>query len=211
MILFAPAYDDATRATHHIAHRYRVRARAALLAEEATRERLIGVLRAAGPGAAVVAFSHGTADVLRSQHSHVALDAGDVEELPGGRVLAYACHTGTGLGGAMAAGGVAWWGYAGAVVAPPQDRELDHVFGPLFDRLVAAFVDDPAEQVEEWVRLFRDACDQAAESLDELGDFESPLEAYTCLHHLWDRLRVWLPRRGEPVRHPASTGLYITR
>jgi len=210
MILFAPAYDDATRATHHIALRYRARARAALLAEEATRERLIGAVRAAGPGAAVVAFSHGTADVLRAQHSRVALDADDVEEIPRGRVLAYACHTAAGLGGEMAAGGVGWWGYAGAVVAPPLDRKLDHVFGPVFDRLVSVFVNGPAEQVDEWLRPFRDACDQAAESLDELGDFESPLEAYTCLHHLWDRLPVWLPLRGEPVHHPESTGSHIT-
>ena len=68
----------------------------------------------------------------------------------------------------------------------------------------------PPEERREWLRLFRDACDQAAESLDELGDFESPLEAYTCLHHLWDRLRVWLPLRGEPVHHPESTGSHIT-
>jgi hypothetical protein len=212
MILFAPAYDDSTHATCRVARRFASRASAVFLEQDATRENLVAQLRSGTWHDDVVAFSHGTTDTLKAQHSATAVSAGDVPLFSGRGVFAFACHTGTGLGGAMAEGGVAWWGYTGVILAPAGGEARDAVFGPVFEYLVDTFLartDHSA--IHRMFSHLRLLCHEAERLLDSLFDAggEVGMEDYKCLLHIWDRLRVWLPGRRTPEFHPDSTPLFV--
>lgn len=212
MILFAPAYDGPTYATCRVARRYRAIASVVLLEQDATRENLLAGMESGDADRELVAFSHGTPDTVKAQHSATAVDAGDVSLFSGRRVLAFACHTGSALGGTMADGGVTWWGYTGIILAPSGGEERDAVFGPVFDYLVETFLAraDHSALPRMFAHL-RSLCEEATDRLDLLfnAGVEVGMEDYKCLLHVWHRLRVWLPGARIPEFHPDSSPLFV--
>lgn len=148
MILFAPAYDAATRSNHLMALRFEDRASFALLEQDATRVRLLLALQASTDS--LVAFTHGTHDGFKGQNGEMALVSTDVPSVGSRRTFVYACHTGTNFGQTMASRGITWWGYTGAIAAPPDDEDEANVVAPVFDCLVTAFLGnrDPASLPE---------------------------------------------------------------
>lgn len=211
MILFAPAYDDATDSTCRFAERFVDEASVVLLRDAATRSNLLDAVSAGEGDDGVLAFSHGTEATLAAQDSAVALDAHDAAFLQGRRVLAYACHTSTSLGGAMAQGDVVWWGYTGTILAPPGGSGREEVFGPVFDYLVGAFLSGVGRSgLQEVFTSLRALCVQAATALDVLFDAGvAGLEDYGCLLHIWNRLRVWLPGSDTPEHHPEARPIFV--
>jgi hypothetical protein len=212
MILFAPAYDEATEASCRLAERFAGEASVAFFRTSATRLNLLDAVSAREGDDGVIAFSHGTEDTLVAQGSVVALNAHDAALLEGRRVLAYACHTSTGLGGAMAGGGVVWWGYTGTILAPPLGSGREEIFGPLFDYLVSTFLSGVGSSgLREVFTRLRALCRQAEKTLDVL--FEAGvarLEDYGCLLHIWNRLRVWLPGSHAPEHHSDSRPVFVS-
>ncbi|HEX8208586.1 MAG TPA: hypothetical protein VF584_00270 [Longimicrobium sp.] len=211
MILFAPAYDDATDATCRLAERFADEATVVLLRHNATRTNLLDAVSAGEGDDGVLAFSHGTEGTLAAQDSAVALDAHDASLLEGRRVLAYACHTSTGLGEVMARGGVVWWGYTGTILAPPEGSGREQIFGPVFDYLVGSFLSgvDRSGLREVFTKL-RALCHHAEKALYVLFDSGvAGLEDFGCLLHIWNRLRVWLPGSDAPEHHPESTPIFV--
>jgi len=210
MILFAPAYDPATRSNHLMALRFEERASLALMQEDATRIRLLLALQASTD--ALVAFTHGTNDGFKGQHGEMALVSTDGASLQGRRALVYACHTGTNFGRMMAFAGSAWWGYTGTIVAPPDHVSEADIVAPVFDHLVTAFLNSQTPgSVSNVFDTLRSRCAEAAERLDarfETGEAVD-METYYCLLHVWDRLRIWLPGIGEPLHHPECSTLFV--
>lgn len=200
MILFAPAYDPATRSNHRMALRFEDRASFALLNEDATRVRLLLALQASTES--LVAFSHGTHDGFKGQDAEMALVSTDAPSLGGRRTFVYACHTGTDLGRTMALSGIAWWGYTGPITAPPDHADEADIVAPVFEYLVTAFLgnQDPGSLPEIFDRL-QSRCAEAEERLDVMGE-DVDMEAYFCLLHIWARLRVWWPGIERPLHHP---------
>lgn len=205
MILFAPAYDESTRATHQMAARFGEMASVELLGEDATRRNLVAALQSP---AALVAFTHGTRGALRGQHSEEALSAPDAGMVGPRRVLAYACHTGSELGRVMAEQGATWWGYTGAIAAPPDDPAHAGLVAFPFEYLVEESLDEhDASLLPGVLDRLRGVCREAEEALDRLMETGEVVEmqSYQCLFHLWDRLRIWLPGSSVPVHHSQSS------
>jgi hypothetical protein len=203
VILFAPAYDEPTRCTHLLALEFERNATQPLLGAAANRANLHGAL--AYSDDPVVAFAHGSEDHLRGYHGEPVLTVEDARTMSAKAVLAFACHTGTKLGGAMSRTGNAWWGYSGAIAAPPESATESGLIVPVFEFLIEGFLRlrDDVPMPEFFDRLNK-RCERASHQFDELfdsGEYVDP-GTYLCLLHIWDRLRVWSPGAGRPVYHP---------
>jgi hypothetical protein len=120
----------------------------------------------------------------------------------GKRILfVFACLTAGELGPAAAESGATWWGYTGAISAPSHDESTVDVFVEIFEMIADRFAktSTPAERS----RLIQDVADRCIHFAERLGD-DAPADAYLCLLHLWQRLRVWVPDAGEPECHPLA-------
>lgn len=203
MILFAPAYDEPTRCTHLLALQFERDATEPLLGIAANRVNLLRAL--ADSDDPVVAFAHGSEDHLRGHGGQRVLTIQDARSLSTKTVFAYACHTGTKLGGAMARTGNTWWGYSGAVAAPSVEATRTGFIAPVFRHLITSFLEFsdevPPPAFFEWLKQL---CEQAAHQFDELfaSGVDVDTDTYLCLLHVWDRLRVWCPGSDGPAHHP---------
>lgn len=209
MILFVPAYDDATSANLEVARHLSDSFPHALLADEATRESLLDAL---GDRRALFAMTHGQPDHLRGQNGSIALsDAHEDMALLGNRaVFAFACHTANRLGAAAARAGATWWGYTGPIQCPDTGSGAIPValFARIFEFIRDIFpgAGDHAER-EAALEQIANLCEQAQEDVDERAIRNPDLDvfsAYLCLLHLWDRLRIWAPNEEGPLQHPRA-------
>ena len=203
MILFAPAYDESTWCTFLLASELLPGATQPLLGPDATRSNLHQALaRSDDP---VVALAHGTADQLKGHHREPVLTVRDARSMSARAVLAYACHTGTQLGHTMSRTGNTWWGYSGAIAAPPEEATESGLITPVFRFLVDSFLHFKSEipHPEFFTRL-KTLCERAVHHFDDLAESGEYVDAgtYLCLLHVWDRLRVWNPGAIRPAYHP---------
>ncbi len=84
---------------------------------------------------------------------------------------------------------------------------------PVFDYLISSFLALRHEAPEEefFARLQR-LCREAAFEFDDLQSAGEDVgyETYSCLLHVWDRLRVWSTGAQEPHHHPhPQSSIYI--
>lgn len=203
MILFAPAYDEPTRCTHLLALEFERNATQPLLGAAATRANLHSAL--ADSEDPVVAFAHGSEDHLRGHHGEPVLTVEDARSMSSKAVLAFACHTGTTLGRAMSRSGNAWWGYSGAIAAPPATATESGLIAPVFEFLIESFLRFGGDvPLPEFFDRLKKRCERAAHQFDELFLSGEYVDAgtYLCLLHVWDRLRAWSPGAGQPAYHP---------
>jgi hypothetical protein len=207
VIFFVPGYDPATRANLAVAERILPANHYAMLAEGATREELLLALEALE--SPLFAMSHGSVDALRAQGGGLAFGIKDVPRLAGRPVFAYACHTAGGLGQVAAEGGTVWWGYTGAITAPPDSSS------PLFDQFlqIFAYIRDAFARArsseERYAILLRIAvlCHEVGERADELREADTDFDAsseFLCLLQIWQRLRVWELGLTVPEMHPEA-------
>jgi hypothetical protein len=204
MIIFAPGYDPATKANLAVARELVSTEDLALLAEEATRSKLVDTLRA-NEGRPLFSMSHGRPGHFCAQGGGAALSSDDTSVVGQRAIYSFACHTASRLGYEMCQVGVTWWGYTGTLQAPEAAAGLRGLFVELFRYIREAFVraSSCAERrvvIEEIARR----CEVAQGRVDE-GALADPdldvMPAFLCLLHLWDRLRVWPPGAAEPERH----------
>lgn len=206
MIFFVPGYDPATEANLALAVRILPEASRALLGESATRERLLTAL--AEEESALFTLSHGQAAAILEQGGTPALTPDDTNVIGRRPVFAYACHTTAILGRIAARNGATWWGYVGSVTAPDVPEILLPIIGRVFIRIRDAFA--TAESAGERRQLLLDiaeACHQAEVLIGELQEADPELDtlnAYYCLLHLWQRLRLWESGAAEPIQHPEA-------
>jgi len=126
MIVFVPAYDEATAANLAIATALMTDDCRALVDERARREFLLPAL--AAPGVPLFAMTHGRPQLLRGQGGAPALVIADAASLAPRAVFAFACHTATEMGRVFAENGTDWWGYTGAISSPTTDPEILPLF-----------------------------------------------------------------------------------
>ena len=205
VILFVPAYDDSTTANLGVARHIKTGADHRLFADDATTAALAELLR--GTAAPIFAMSHGRPDHLCAQHGEAAIHADDCLSLAGRQSYVYACHTANELGRAVADAGGVWWGYTGAVSAPPIHPEAAQEVARLFRLLKENVFDTPSKDIRLALMLeLRRLCDEVSEALDQIDfpDFCDQMSAHSCVLHVWDRLRVWCRLNNGPERHPDS-------
>lgn len=199
MIEFIPAYDDATLANlKMIAPLLQPGAIIGAEAGATLRDALVSA-----PDRPLFAMSHGRPDALLGQGGAPALTIREAGLLRGRVGYAFACHTGTELGGGVASAGGWWFGYAGVIDAPGDGAEEAALLRALFSRV-------------------RDLCWQAADSgspariidliWDMIGDTESAMLeidssniTFFCLFSMRNRLRLWCPGAASPLKHPEAT------
>jgi len=207
LIFFVPGYDPATRANLAVAERILPARGYSMLGEGATREELLLALDALE--SPLFAMSHGGADDFKAQGGGLAFGLKDVPRLAARPVFAFACHTAGGLGQAAADSGTVWWGYTGAVTAPPDSSS------PLFDRFVRIFVHirdnfaraRSSEERHTILLRIAELCHGVEEQIDGLLEAGMDLDAGSalfCLLHIWQRLRVWEPGAASPDMHPEA-------
>jgi hypothetical protein len=204
VILFVPGYDPATRANLAVAERMLAASEHALLAEGATRPHLL--LALASRNSPLFVMSHGRHDELAAQGGDPALRRADTPRLGRRPVFAYACHTAGGLGQAAAESGSVWWGYTGAVTAPPgSPPELLSLFGGIFRYVCTAFAAGTSEERRSALVRIAELCHEAEEKVDDFLAAGVDLDAgsaYLFLLHLWQRLRICEPGAVDLVMHP---------
>lgn len=198
MIVFAPAYDEATRANATVARHVTPHHGHLLIADDASdatlRQRL-----ALTPAAPLLALAHGRPEALLGQHGRVALAEPEMTLVAARHVFAFACHTAEVLAACAARAGACWWGYEGYVTAPDDREELLPVFVDVF-----AFIRDEFPRAREAAaqeHRLAELCTEASTRVDDVLGADADLGAYLCLMHVWQRLTVHAPGVA-PVRHP---------
>lgn len=213
MIVFASAYDEATRANHAVAERVRSEEDVFLGAEEATGENLHrALLEHDDP---LFAMSHGLDDTIRAQgHDNMppalATDGNSLSALKGRSVFAHACLTGRRLGRAASECGSVWWGYDVKVNAPEDDPLLLPVFVEVFSFVKCSFgTARSEEEVDQFFHELYERCEGALERLyaiEQDDGAEVPMGAHQCLIQIQQDLLVWTPGSDEPRFAPHQRG-----
>lgn len=206
MIVFVPAYDISTQANLTLAQQLSIPSKSInLLGKNATRDAL---LKALEDGERVVfAMSHGESNTLFAQNGQIALSTDNAHLLGGGIVYAFACHTAAQLGKSAAETGSIWWGYAGWISCAIDSPSVQSIFIEIFSFIRDNF---PLATSTEARQIFLDRlkqeCEKATDKIIEIHektanpDFEL-FQVMSTLHHLWDRLRIWVPDAANSERH----------
>lgn len=211
MIVFVPVHDAETEANLRVVSAITLPAgTVVLIGREAERSALLASLTSTPESSMrpLFAMGHGSPDRLHRDATSVALTVDDVPAIGPRSVFAYACHTASHLGREAGRHGINWWGYTGAISAPADHPRLVFVFARLFGFVIDTFPSaSTMSQIRDALDHLARACQDAADEVDLMAASDesiSVLEAYYALHHLWDRLRVWLAGAAEPMMHPSA-------
>lgn len=208
MLIFVTAYDEATKANLVIAENIIEKDDTALFKSKATRAELYQLLSQPQSACFIFAMSHGNKEALLDNNQSQAITVNDAAHFSRKAVFAWACYTGTSLGWYMAQAQGIWWGYDCAVTAPDADPLYEPIFRRIFQKIKSDFPQvTNAQQVQGMLDTLKDLCDQAADELDHLD--MPPLGLYSCCRQIWGNLRVWLPSKNEPEKHPEAPSAHI--
>jgi len=206
------AYDEATIANLSVGRQLADR-HIALLAEDATRDNLMALLKQSKEEP-LFTMSHGKYDKLLDNNRKPAITLVDRPLFINRVVYVWACHTGTNLGKKIAFRNKGiWWGYTGAVTAPsisePFRQKQQEVFRFIQDHFDKAVT---KEDILNLLNDIKDKCDQMLSFFDEqMNNYPDAdlFEIYSCSQHIWERLRVWHSSDDEPLMHEESQGLLL--
>jgi hypothetical protein len=203
MILFAPEYDDQTRACAPIAgHIARSGGVTALLrGGQARRGELLRELRKDDPQACLI-FSHGSPEEICGQDGETALVPKDFHSLRNVPVFAYACHSAL-FGQKAHQQRSVWWGYDKSMVPPPLDvvrkDDVEAIFRYIAHRFHGC---SSAEEVKQLIDEIRDLCQKHVGRY--WRDQKASMASAVFFMQLWTRLRVWTPWGDAPIAHEQS-------
>lgn len=207
MIIFATCYDSPTCANYSIAVELKCDDCTKLFIKKATQDNLLTELSSCRTKP-LFAMGHGKPNKLNDQNRQPAMSDNDVAWFTHRLSFIFACHTATKLGQSIAKAGGIWWGYTGAIDAPPSDSIYLRVFLPIFQYIIANFPRSSSNErsCQIFLEELKTICDNANEELDKLQEegVNVDTEAYLCVLNLWDRLRIWFPGKSIPVRSPDS-------
>ena len=197
MILFATAYDEATRSNLGVAARLRTGDCVRLTEEHASRRFLARALYAY-PQWDLFAMAHGERRALRAPGASAphAIQLENVEALRNRKVFAWACQTGAELGPAAARAGVVWFGFPVKIAAPPEDPRLQELLAGVLQQVVDRL---PTVRCRSSCRTLLDDLVAAAELVLETAGLLD-LQAHQCFAQFQLRLEAWWPGDPEPIR-----------
>lgn len=205
MILFVPAYDDATQANLVLAKRLADVGSSVLFGDRATRDALLKL--SVGGAEPLLVMTHGQPEFFRAEDKgSIGLNIDDRIWLARRSTFALACHTANGLGPGVAEHGGIWWGYTGAIQGPVCPEILVQHFVGIFQYIRGAFsgAHTPEQRLAVLLKI-KELCNHANHQVDIHAEADPELDvaaANLCLLHLWDRLRIWAPGLSGPERHP---------
>ena len=202
MILFAPEYDDQTRACAPIAeHIARSDGSDALLrGDQAIRGGLLRELRKKGAQACMI-FSHGSPDEICGQDGITALVPDDFRSLGPVAVFAYSCHSAF-FGREAHQQQRVWWGYDKSMVPPPdvvRTADVESIFRYIAHRFDGC---SSPEQVKRVIEEIHDRCQHYVARYRK--NHRASMASAVFFMQLWTRLRVWTPWSTTPIAHEQS-------
>lgn len=203
MIAFITAYDDATTANHTIVCPI-IPANILLLERQsATRENLWQQL----PNYAILfAMSHGNSDTLWDNNNNAAINLDDLALFRDKRAFVFACYTANELGKELKINNTIYWGYTGSIAAPTDKMTTIPLFQSIFQYIIAHFgVCENIEQINRMLHDLKNLCNAVELELDILFDAgDDVMESYTCLNHIWNRLRINHFAYDDAIKHPEA-------
>lgn len=200
MILFAPEYDDQTRACAPIAeHIARLGGAATLLrGDKARRGELLRELSKEDSNACLI-FSHGSPEEICGQDGEIALVPKDFHSQRYIPVFAYACHSAL-FGDKAHEKKRVWWGYDKSMVPPPLDVVRKDDVESIFRYIAHRF--DGCSSEAEVRQLIDDIRDQCVKYTGKYWKSRTANVAGSVFFmQLWTRLRVWTPWGKTPIAH----------
>ncbi len=204
MIIFVPAYDEATHANLSVALAVADNSLQLFFKEDALGARLKAHLK--DSPAPLFVMSHGASEYFFDQNDEPAILLEEVHLLSNLPVFVFACYTANEFGKTAAQGNSIFWGYTGAIQSLDSQPAVSIHFQPIFKSILQSFSHlSLNSEIAIFLASLRDICEQANNKLDEIWESNPNLDlyaAYNCLSHLWGRLRVYHPDLSEPILHP---------
>lgn len=201
MILAVTDHDEATRSNALTCVVLHNPATPQLLGAAVSGGALINLV-ALHPAMPVLFVGHGRRNACIGSDSEALLSIDDVACVSDRTVFSLACHTGSELGQAAAAGGGTWIGFVGAISCLLDDAGLVEHF-----RRIPIFIRDRLPTVtgiataDAFVTDFVALCESIDADLIE-ADAED-MGALIALRWYMERIRAWLPGEVAP-RAPAG-------
>lgn len=202
MIVFAPEYDDQTRACAKVAQHVAGHTRSHLLhGDDARRGPLLAAL-GNEELASCMFFAHGDRAGIYGAADQRALATTDLAHLPKLPMFAYACHSADFFQEAADRGRISW-GYDKTMVPPPyfavNRADVESVFRFIAHQFAtcASLTD-----VHRVIGDIRDVCERYLDRYIKNGT--STVAAMVFFSQIWTRLRVWTPWENQPIKHAAS-------
>lgn len=209
MIVFVPAYDEATQSNFNLAQTFKFPSNFIILLEkQATRDNLLDFLKETD--SPLFAMSHGDTNILRAQDSQIALSIDDAFILEKRSAYIFACHTAVELGESVAKQGGIWWGYSDAINCYVDEPFSLQLFADTFLLIYENFPQAQTQaEVQDLLEKIRQQCEEIQDQLnyqfyDNLAEDISISQMFgviTTFIHIWQRLRVWLPGLNQPEKH----------
>jgi hypothetical protein len=202
MIVFAPEYDDQTRACAVVAQHVAGHTKGHLLhGDNARRGPLLAALQNGGSGSCML-FAHGDHAGIYGLENERALATTDLAHLPKLPLFAYACHSADFFQAAADRERISW-GYDKAMVPPPyfavRRTDVESVFRSIAHQFAKCTSLDDVHQVIEDIR---DVCNRCLDRYIRNGT--TSVAAMVFFSQIWSRLRVWTPWANQPIKHPDS-------
>jgi hypothetical protein len=209
MIFFIPAYDEATRTNLAVIQPILPKEAVSLLAEQAIKENLWFYL----PNHDLLfVMSHGNSDKIWGHDDKPALTSEDKLGFEHKKAFVFACYTANELGIVLKERQNIYWGYTGAIAAPSQQPHLIEFFSTIFKHIIENFPNcSDAASIKALIETIQFLCLQMENELDLLFEAGEDIDIinYTCLLHIWSRLRVYHFDHDDSIQHPAAKDGYI--
>lgn len=202
MIVFAPAYDDQTRACAIVAEHVAEHTHShPLLGDDACRSPLLAALGNAELSSCMF-FAHGDQAGIYGADSNQALAITDLAHLPKLPMFAYACHSADFFREAADRKRISW-GYDKTMVPPPYFAVKRDDVKSVFRYIAHNFA--TCISLSDVHRVIEDIRNLCVKYLDRyIKNGTSTVATMVFFSQIWTRLRVWTPWQDQPIKHQDS-------
>jgi hypothetical protein len=209
MIFFIPAYDEATRTNLEVLKPILPREAVSLLAEQAIRAHLWHCL----PNHDLLfVMSHGNSDKIWGHDDKPAVTTEDQSLFENKKIFVFACYTANELGIILKKRQNIYWCYTGAIAAPSQEPHLIAFFRTIFKHIIDHFPNgSDVASIRALIETIKLLCHQMENEFDLLLEAGEDIDIinYTCLLHIWNRLRVYHFEHDDCIQHSSAQDGYI--
>jgi hypothetical protein len=157
-------------------------------------------------------MSHGNSDKIWGNDDKPALTSNDLSSFENKKAFVFACYTANELGIVLKERQNIYWGYTGAIAAPSQQSHLIPFFSSIFKHIIENFpkcLDESS--IQNLIETIKLHCHQIENELDLLFEAGEDIDIinYTCLLHIWSRLRVYHFEHDVPILHSSAKDGFI--
>jgi hypothetical protein len=203
MLFFIPSYDEATKANLDVVRPILPQNCTLLLTQNATRSLLLHHLEL---NDTMFVMSHGNSDNIWDNNKESALGLNDTFFHK--KAFVFACFTANQLSKHWQANNNIYWGYKGSISAPSRQIRVSLFFSTIFKNIIENFpICENVLEIRNFIETLKTLCAQVENEIDNLYNAGEPVDVincYTCLFHIWSRLRVCHFAHFDTIQHPEA-------